>query len=150
MTSYMDGPKFHISTVSITCTSPNLVLILDTFTFASPDSENTLTLFVSGFFEIVTNSPPRVSSGPLTISFLNRKFFTKCFNINLFIVGRGKSSTGVSSLSKALLTGEKIVTFPAASSSSLMPTKSMSSLNCEKAFLAAGLLATSSSDLTLT
>ena len=62
MTSYMDGPKFHISTVSITCTSPNLVLILDTFTFASPDSENTLTLFVSGFFEIVTNSPPRVSS----------------------------------------------------------------------------------------
>jgi hypothetical protein len=62
MMSYMDGPKFHISTVSITCTSPNLVLILDTFTFASPDSENTLTLFVSGFFEIVTNSPPRVSS----------------------------------------------------------------------------------------
>ena len=53
---------FHVNTVSTTCTNPNLVLIFATFTFASPDSENTLTLLVSGFFEIVTNSPPRVSS----------------------------------------------------------------------------------------
>jgi len=146
----LNANKIQLSTVSITCTSPNLVLILDTFTFASPASENILSLFVFGSFEIVTNSPPSVSSGPLTISRLKRKPFTKCFNIHLLIVGSGTSSIGVLNSSKALFTGEKIVTFPAASNSSSIPTVSISFLNCEKAFLAAPLLETSSSDLTST
>ena len=86
---------------------------------------------------------------PLIMSLLKRKSFTKCFNSHLLIVGRGTSSMG-SRLTKALFKGVKIVRFPASSNFSPKPTKSMSPLNFENAFLAAGLSTTSSTDLTLT
>ena len=72
-------------------------------------------------------------TGPLTISLLKRKPLTKCFKIHLRRVAKFVSSIELGSLSNALLTGVKIVKFPASSNSWVIFTQSMIALNVEKA-----------------
>ena len=56
----LNAHGFHVRIVSMTCTSPNFVLIFETLTLDAPEREIILNLFVSGSLEIVMKSPLRV------------------------------------------------------------------------------------------